>query len=103
MEFRLLGPIEALSDDGPRRLGGPKQRALLAVLCLHVNEVVSTDRLIDELWGQRPPKTASAYLQNCVSRLRGSLGPGLIETRAPGYMLRADPDAIDACRFERVV
>ena len=57
MEFRLLGPLEALSDGRPLPIGGQKQRGVLALLLLHANEVVSTDRLIDEVWGARPPKT----------------------------------------------
>src|SRR5262245_22291266 len=70
---------------------------------MHANEVVSSDRLIDELWGDRPPKTASAYLQNCVSRLRKELGSEVLETRSPGYALRIDEDAIDSRRFEEMV
>jgi len=60
MEFRLLGPLEALSDGRPLPLGGQKQRGVLALLLLHANEVVSTDRLIDEVWGARPPNTVYA-------------------------------------------
>src|SRR5919204_577139 len=103
MDFRLLGPLEARSGDRTVPLGGPKQRAVLALLLLRANDVVAADTLIDELWGERPPPTAGAYLQNCVSRLRKALGPERIETRAPGYALRAEPDEIDARRFEREV
>ena len=75
MDFRLLGPLEVRADGRPLPLGGPKQRAVLAMLLLHAGEVVSTDRLIDEIWGERPPKTVNAYIQNCISRLRrGSAG-----------------------------
>ena len=74
MEFRLLGPLEARDRGRPLALGGPKQRGVLAMLLLRPNEVVSTDRVIDELWGDRPPKTVEAYIQNCVSRLRRVLG-----------------------------
>jgi DNA-binding SARP family transcriptional activator len=102
MELRVLGPLEAFGQDGALPLGGPKQRALLAVLLLHANEVVSSDRLIDDLWGDQPPKTASAYVQNCVSRLRKVLGSEVLETRAPGYVLRIDEDEIDSRRFERL-
>ena len=70
MDFRLLGPLEVRADGRPLPLGGPKQRAVLAMLLLHAREVVSTDRLIDEIWGERPPKTVDAYIQNCISRLR---------------------------------
>ena len=103
MEFRLLGPLEARDRGRPLALGGPKQRGVLAMLLLRPNEVVSTDRVIDELWGDRPPKTVDAYIQNCVSRLRRVLGAEAIETRAPGYVLRADPNTIDAVQFERAL
>lgn len=103
MEFRLLGPLEVLSEGRSLRIGGSKQRGVLAVLLLHANEVVSTDRLIDEIWGSRPPKSVDASLQNCIWSLRKVLGPELIETRPPGYVLRADPGSIDALRFERAV
>jgi DNA-binding SARP family transcriptional activator len=103
MEFRLLGPLEARDRGRPLALGGPKQRGVLAMLLLRPNEVVSTDRVIDELWGDRPPRTVDAYIQNCVSRLRRVLGPETIETRPPGYVLRADPKTIDAVQFERAL
>ena len=102
MEFRLLGPLEVAARDGPRPLGGLKQRAVLALLLLHANEVLSADTLIDELWGERPPKTAAAYLQNCISRLRKTLGAEALETRPPGYVLRVDPNDVDSLRFERL-
>jgi DNA-binding SARP family transcriptional activator len=103
MDFQLLGPLEVRSQGRPLALGGPKQRAVLAMLLLQPGEVVSTDRLIDELWGERPPKTVDAYIQNCISRLRGALGREVIETRRPGYVLQVDPPSIDAVRFERAV
>ncbi|MFL5931010.1 MAG: BTAD domain-containing putative transcriptional regulator [Gaiellaceae bacterium] len=92
-----------VEDGRPVELARGRQRALLAVLLLHANEVVSSDRLIDGLWGERPPATASKVLQNAVSQLRRALGDGLIVTRAPGYLLRVEPDAIDARRFESLV
>ncbi|HEY7076322.1 MAG TPA: winged helix-turn-helix domain-containing protein, partial [Solirubrobacteraceae bacterium] len=70
LEFRILGPFEVLEDDRRLVLGGPRQRALLAILLLHRGEVVSSDRLIDELWGERPPATAAKTLQGYVSHLR---------------------------------
>ena len=103
MDFRLLGPLEVRSRGRALPLGGPKQRAVLAMLLLQAGEVVSTDRLIDELWGERPPKTVDAYIQNCISRLRGVLGRELIETRRPGYLLQVDETSIDAVRFERAL
>jgi DNA-binding SARP family transcriptional activator len=102
VDFRLLGPLEAVAAGEALPLGGPKQRALLALLLIHANEVVSVDTLIEELWGESPPRTAPAYIQNCVSRLRKTFGPDLLETRAPGYVLRVDPQTIDARRFERL-
>jgi DNA-binding SARP family transcriptional activator len=103
MEFRLLGPLEALSDGRPVPIGGQKQRGVLALLLLHANEVVSTDRLIDEVWGARPPNTVDASLQNCISHLRDIVGHEVIETRAPGYRLNVEPDRVDARRFERAL
>ena len=103
MEFRLLGPLEAVSDGRSLPLGGPKQRAVLAVLLLHPNEVVSTDRLVDDVWGAEPPKTVDSYIQNCMSHLRRVLGRELIETHPPGYLLRIDADAVDAHRFEQAL
>jgi DNA-binding SARP family transcriptional activator len=102
-EFRILGPLEASGEDGPLSLGGPKQRALLALLLVHANETVSTERIIDELWGEQPPRTAASSLQNFVAQLRRLLGPDVLATRAPGYVLRVDPGAIDAGRFESLL
>jgi DNA-binding SARP family transcriptional activator len=103
-EFRILGPLEVAAADGePLQLGGQKQRALLAVLLLHANEVVSTDFLVDALWGDHPPRTATTSLQNSISALRKLLGADLLVTRAPGYRLVVEPEAIDLVRFERLV
>jgi DNA-binding SARP family transcriptional activator len=103
VEFLLLGPLEARSARTSLPLGGPRQRAVLADLLLHAGSVVSMDTLIDDLWGAGAPPTADAVVQNAVSRLRRTLGKEVIETRAPGYLLRVDPGAIDARRFERLV
>jgi DNA-binding SARP family transcriptional activator/streptogramin lyase len=103
VEFRILGPIEVEDDLGTPSLEAPKQRALLGVLLLHPNQVVSTDRLIDELWGERPPATAGKLVQTYVSQLRRLLGSDAIVTRAPGYLLRVDDDALDAARFHRLI
>lgn len=103
MEFLLLGPLEARIASASPPLGGPRQRAVLADLLLHAGSVVSMDTLIDDLWGAEPPPTADAVVQNAVSRLRQALGREVIETRPPGYLLRVDPGAIDARRFERLV
>ena len=84
-------------------LGPPQQRALLALLLLSPNEVVSRDRLVDALWGERPPATATKLVQVYVSALRKVLVPGVLVTRAPGYVLQVEPDARDLDRFERHV
>ncbi len=103
-EFRILGPLEVVSDAGETiALGGQKQRALLGLLLVRAGEVVSTDRLVTELWGDQPPKTATTSLQNMVSQLRKLLGPEAVETRPPGYVLRVAPDRLDLARFEQLV
>ena len=80
-----------------------KQRSLLALLMLRPGEIVSTDRLVEELWAGEPPKSAIGSLQNLVSELRKALGRDTVVTRAPGYLLDVDPDRIDLYRFERLV
>ena len=92
LEFRLLGPIEVRSRGEPLSLGGPKQRALLALLLVEAGRAVSTDRIVDALWGEHPPRTAQTSLQNFVSQLRKLLGPEVLVTKPPGYLLRARPD-----------
>jgi DNA-binding SARP family transcriptional activator len=91
--------------DGDRviPLGGPRQRAVLAVLLTRANEVVSTDRLIEELWGDEPPGKVANVLQTYVSHLRKELGPDTLLTRAPGYLVQADPGQLDLERFERML
>jgi DNA-binding SARP family transcriptional activator len=103
MEFRILGPLEVLGDGGPLKLGGPKQRAVLAHLILRANRVVPASLLIDELWGDEPPETARNTLQTYVYRLRKVLGDARIEAGSGGYLLHAEPDEIDAGRFEALL
>ncbi len=91
MEFRLLGPVEVRERDRSLPLGGVKPRSLLAILLLHANEVVSTDRLHAALWGEAEPATAAKSIHIYVSRLRAQLGPDRLTTRAPGYVLRVEP------------
>src|SRR5919201_901254 len=103
MEYRILGPLEAL--DGERRLslGGTRQRAVLALLLLHGNEALTRDVIVDELWGESPPQTSHKVLQNCISALRKEL-PGATETLRTvgnGYVLQVGPDELDRDRFER--
>jgi DNA-binding SARP family transcriptional activator/DNA-binding beta-propeller fold protein YncE len=102
MEFRILGPLEVAKEDGAILPEAPKQRALLGVLLLHPNEVVSSDRLIDELWGESPPATAAKLVHTYVSQLRRALGDGVIATRPPGYVLLVEEDTLDAGRFRRL-
>jgi DNA-binding SARP family transcriptional activator len=103
MEYRILGPLEAWDGGREVSLGGPKPRALLAVLLLHANEVVPADRLIDELWGEDSPEDAAAALRVNVSRLRKALPQDVLTTRSPGYLVRVEPDDLDLHRFERLV
>jgi DNA-binding SARP family transcriptional activator len=95
MEFRLLGPFEVWDNDRPVEIAGAKRRALLALLVLRANEVVRSELLVDELWGERPPRNAGAALHNHVSRLRKALGAETIVSREWGYVLRAAPAEID--------
>jgi DNA-binding SARP family transcriptional activator len=101
--FRILGPLEVESESGPVALGGQRQRALLAALLLDAGRVVPTEQLVDRLWGEEAPKTVTTSLQNAISRLRRELGEELLETRAPGYVLKVDPGQIDANQFERLL
>lgn len=110
MEFRILGTLEVASEGRLLPLGGAKQRAMLAILLLSANEVVSTDRLIDTLWGGRPPQAAAAGVQNFASQLRKVLEPEagrgqhrILVTRPPGYVLRVQGDRLDLTRFERLL
>ena len=103
LEFRILGALEVEGGSGPVALGGQRQRAVLAVLLLEAGRVVPTERLVDLLWGEEAPKTATTSLQNSISRLRRELGPDVLETRAPGYVLHADSQHLDASRFERLL
>jgi DNA-binding SARP family transcriptional activator len=98
LDFRLLGTLEVRRQGPPLELGGPKQRALLALLLLDAGRAVSTDRLIDALWGEHPPRTAPTSLQNLVSQLRKVLGPELLVTKPPGYLLRIEPSQLDVNR-----
>src|SRR5690349_3922244 len=103
MEFRLLGPLEVVEDGRALALGGRKQRSLLAVLLLHANDVVSTELLVDEIWGASPPATVAKSVQVYVSRLRKELGDGRLATQVPGYRLRVEPSELDLLRFEALV
>ncbi len=101
LELRILGPVEVVVGGEPRRLGGRKQRSLLALLGVHAGQVVSADRIIEALWPAYDP-AARKRLQVYVSQLRKALGPAgaAIEWRPEGYVLAVEPDAVDAGRFE---
>ncbi|MGE5433223.1 MAG: BTAD domain-containing putative transcriptional regulator [Candidatus Doudnabacteria bacterium] len=99
MQFRVLGPLAVEQDARPLHLGGRKQRALLALLLLHANEVVARDVLIDELWGAEPPRSALHSLEVYVSRLRKAVAERL-RTRPAGYVLQLEPAELDAQCFE---
>jgi DNA-binding SARP family transcriptional activator len=109
MDFHILGPLEALAEGQQVPLGGSKLRAVLALLLLHRGETLSSDRLIDELWGEEPPATAAKTLQVHVSRLRKALAGGsgdaaeVVVTSPHGYGLEVDPEQVDAHRFERLL
>lgn len=100
MEVCVLGPLEVRVNGAAAALGGPKQRAVLAMLLLHGNEVVARDRLIGGVWGERPPAAAQRSLDSYVSRLRAILGADRIERRAPGYLVRLEAGELDLDRFE---
>jgi DNA-binding SARP family transcriptional activator len=102
-QFRILGPLEVVDEGTAVALGGQKQRALLAILLINEGEVVSTDRLLEELWGEQPPRTAREALQNLVSQLRKVLPRGTLVTRAPGYKIELDDAQLDLKHFEQLV
>jgi DNA-binding SARP family transcriptional activator len=101
-QFSLLGPLSVSSDGAPIALGGQKRRALLAVLLLEANSVVSRDRLIDALWGEHPPETARNTIQVYISQLRKLLPEGTLETAPPGYRLVIEADSVDLFEFVRL-
>ncbi|MDQ4028208.1 MAG: winged helix-turn-helix domain-containing protein, partial [Actinomycetota bacterium] len=104
IEFRVLGPLEVVRGGELVRIPGDKERALLASLIIRGGEVVSTDQLIDQLWGDDLPDNPANALQAIVSRLRRALGgDGVIATKKPGYRLQLPRESIDAVRFEDLV
>jgi DNA-binding SARP family transcriptional activator len=103
MEFHILGPLEVIASGQALDLGGQKQRALLAILLLEANHVVSTSRLIEALWDDEPPETAQKAVQVYVSQLRKLLGKDRLETKPPGYRLHVDEGELDLDRFRGLV
>jgi DNA-binding SARP family transcriptional activator len=108
VQYKMLGPLEVADGERPVAVGAGKRRALLALLLLHANEVVPAERLIDELWGERPPATVAKSLHVYVSQLRkelahGNAGDGVLRTRGNGYVVEVGPDDLDTRRFERLL
>ena len=104
MEFRVLGPLEVVASGQPLGLGTPRQRMLLGLLLLRAGEVVSYDRLVQELWDDDPPVTARHTLQGYVHRLRRALGSDSwrLQTRPPGYRLKVSAGELDAEQFDEL-
>jgi YVTN family beta-propeller protein len=106
LEFRLLGPVEAIADSASLDLGGPKQRAVLALLLLRANEVLARERLIDDLWGDDPPATARETVKAYVGRLRKVIPVNdksvRLRSYGGGYLLELDPEQLDLYRFQQL-
>src|SRR5262249_22578886 len=102
VNVRVLGPVEVLSDGVLVRLGGPKQRTVLALLAVEVGTPVSIEALIDGVWGDEPTPGARSTLQTYVSNLRSAIGDVIVREDG-GYRLVAEPESVDAVEFERAV
>lgn len=100
--YAVLGPLEATVDGRPARLGGPRARAVLAMLLLRAGQVVPARVLVDAVWGERPPVSSGNLLQGYISDLRKELGRESIRTTDPGYRLHVPADAFDLRRFEKL-
>jgi DNA-binding SARP family transcriptional activator len=102
LDFRILGPLEVAEDGVVLRLGGRMQRAVLAILLLHAGRVVPVEQLVDRLYGDKAPRTGVGQIRDHVSQLRKAFDTEstILETQAPGYVLRLDPSQLDATRFE---
>src|SRR2546427_5032147 len=103
LDYRFLGPLEVVADGEPLPLGRRQQRAVLAILLLHAGSAVSTDRLVDLLWPEKPPGRPQTAIQGYVSGLRKLLGRETIETHGAAYVLRVDLARLDAEWFERLL
>ncbi len=107
LQFRMFGPLEAWRGGTPLRLGGERQRALLAMLLLHANELVRTEQLVDQLLGEAVSDSALNTARVAVSRLRRLLENGaagqVLVTRPGGYLLKAGPEQLDVTLFERLL
>jgi DNA-binding SARP family transcriptional activator len=102
VRFRVLGSLEVEVDGVAAELGGTRQRAVLAVLLLHANEPVATDRLVSESWGENAPASATKTAQVYVSRLRGALGTDTLSATPGGYLLGVAPGALDTDELEEL-
>jgi DNA-binding SARP family transcriptional activator len=102
VEFKLLGPMEVISDGTPVAIRAYRQESVLALLLLEANHVVSVDRLVDGVWGDTPPRTAKNQVHITISALRQLVGPALIATRPPGYLIRISPEACDLTLYQRL-
>src|SRR5688500_18780932 len=106
MDYRILGPLELADGSAPVGVTGARQRSLLALLLIHRNEVISSDRIVDALWGETPPPSAVKAVQNAVSQVRRALpgdGDGPLRTERGGYLLRVAPGELDADRFQALL
>src|SRR5881296_3540687 len=103
MEFSVLGPLEVRADGRALPLGGTRKRALLVTLLLHANHPIGIERLVDALWGERPPATAATTVHVYISQLRKQLGRERLTTSRAGYVLEVGADELDRSRFERLV
>ena len=103
MEFLILGPLEVRDAGRSLAMGGARQRALLAILLTRANQVIGRDALIDELWGESPPETATNVLQGYISHLRKAIGNDVLQTRPPGYVAVIDSGTLDPHRFEELL
>jgi len=103
LDFRILGSLEVVDGEATLPLSGRNQRAVLALLLLHANRPVSTERMVDELWGEEPPRTATASVQNAISQLRKLLGVERLVTKPAGYVLVVEGTELDLARFEVLI
>src|SRR6185369_12219089 len=106
MDYRILGPLELADGTAPVGVTGARQRALVALLLIHRNELLSSERIVDALWGARPPPTAGKAVQNAVSQIRRVLGTsddGPLRTEHGGYLLHVTPGELDADRFDALL
>jgi DNA-binding SARP family transcriptional activator/Flp pilus assembly protein TadD len=103
MEFRLLGPVEAVINGESVNIVAPRQQIILALLLLEAGNVVSVDRIVDALWSDAPPTTARSQVYITVSALRRHIGEAVIVTQPPGYIIKTPPGTCDVARFDELI